>query len=68
MTQWTGSRVEQSLGLVPAPWPFFSDTFFDARFPSSTLFPFFGGGGGVSILELNSRKKGTLLLKGYWGT
>ncbi|CAE7380347.1 Scn10a [Symbiodinium microadriaticum] len=29
MTQWTGSRAEASLGLIPDPWPFFTDAFFD---------------------------------------
>ncbi|CAE7470067.1 Scn11a [Symbiodinium natans] len=29
MTQWTGSRAEASLGLIPEAWPFFTDTFFE---------------------------------------
>ena len=31
-----------------------------SRYPSSTLFPFFG----VSLLKLNLRKQGTLIVKG----
>ena len=37
----------------------------EARYPSSTLFPFLFG---VSVLKLNIRKKATLILRGYWGT
>ena len=35
-----------------------------SRFPSSTLLPFFGG---VPLLKPNSRKKGTLIIKGLLG-
>ena len=45
---------------------------YHSRYPSSTRFPFFVGG--VSLLQPNSRKKGTLTILGllgnlvfYWG-
>ena len=34
------------------------------RYPSSTLFPFYLG---VSLLKLNSKKKGSLMFKGLLG-
>ena len=51
----SGLRASGRQGVPEGPY---------TRFPSSTLLPFFWG---VPLLKPNSRKKGTLIIKGLLG-